>query len=46
LILGGDIHVICFYFNLFIAKDVPIDIAAGRAGGTVIVIMSKNPKAI
>jgi hypothetical protein len=42
LTLGGDIQYILFYFNLFIANTVPIVIAAGNAGGTVIVIRSND----
>ncbi len=40
--LGGEIQKIFFFFNLLIAKTVPTVIAAGRAGGTVIVIKSSD----
>ena len=42
-IFGGLIQLIFFCFNLLKEKVIPIDIAAGKAGGTVIVIISKNP---
>ena len=32
---------ICFFFSLLMAKTIPQDMAAGRAGGTVTVIRSK-----
>lgn len=40
--LGGEIQKILCFFSLLIAKTVPTVIAAGRAGGTVIVIRSSD----
>lgn len=39
---GGEIQKILLLFNLAIAKAAPAVIAAGRAGGTVIVIRSND----
>lgn len=33
---------ICFFFNLYVAYNFPIVIAAGSAGGTAIVITSRD----
>ena len=40
--LGGEIQKILFSFNLEIEYTVPIVMAEGRIGGTVIVIKSKH----
>lgn len=40
--LGGEIQKILDFFNLIIANATPTDIVAGNAGGTVIVIRSKD----
>lgn len=42
LILGGLIQYICIFFSLFCAYTVPTVIAAGSAGGTIIVMMSNT----
>ena len=42
LILGGLIQNICFFFNLLWAYTVPTVMAAGNAGGTIIVMMSRT----
>jgi hypothetical protein len=42
LILGGDIQKIFIFFSRFMAKIIPHDMAAGSAGGTVIVIRSSE----
>lgn len=44
LTLGGDIQNMPNFFNLLIAKLVPIDNVAGNAGGTTIVIKSSARK--
>lgn len=42
LTLGGDIQKILFFLSLLIANAVPAVMAAGSAGGTVIVIRSSD----
>ena len=42
LILGGLIQNICFFFNRLWAYTVPTVMAAGKAGGTIIVMMSRT----
>jgi hypothetical protein len=42
LILGGEIQKIFFLLSLLIAKTVPTVIAAGKAGGTVMVSKSRD----
>lgn len=39
---GGDMQKILLFLSLANANNVPAVIAAGRAGGTVIVIRSKD----
>ncbi len=39
---GGDMQKILFFLSLANANNVPAVIAAGSAGGTVIVIRSKD----
>ena len=43
---GGEIQKILLLFNLAIAKAAPAVMAAGRAGGTVIVIKSNERSTI
>ena len=40
-ILEGAIQKIFFFFSLYDAKLIPIDIQVGKAGGTVTVIISR-----
>ena len=40
--LGGEMQKILFFLRRLIAKAVPAVIAAGRAGGTVIVIRLRH----
>ena len=40
--LGGEMQNILLLFNLVIAKATPTDMVAGKAGGTVIVIKSRD----
>lgn len=42
LTLGGEIQKILLLFNLVMANATPTDIVAGKAGGTVIVIRSRD----
>jgi|LauGreDrversion4_2_1035121.scaffolds.fasta_scaffold32407_4 hypothetical protein len=42
LTLGGEIQKILFFFNLEMANTVPAVMAAGRAGGTEIVIKFRH----
>jgi len=42
LTLGGEMQNMPFFFSLWTAKATPTDIAAGRAGGTVMVIRSSD----
>jgi len=40
--LGGEMQKIFFFLSLPMAKIVPMVMAAGKAGGTVIVIKSRD----
>ena len=40
--LGGEMQKIFFFFSLPIANATPMDMTAGSAGGTVIVIKSND----
>ena len=40
--LGGEIQKILLFFSLLIANATPTDIVAGSAGGTVIVMRSRD----
>lgn len=42
LTLGGEMQNILLRFSLVMAKATPTDIVAGKAGGTVIVIRSRD----
>ena len=42
LTLGGEIQKILLLFNLVMANATPTDMVAGKAGGTVIVIRSRD----
>jgi hypothetical protein len=41
-ILAGLLQDICFYLSLFIAKETPKDKHQGKAGGTQMVIISRD----
>lgn len=40
--LGGEMQKIIFFLSLETAKATPTDIVAGNAGGTVMVIKSRD----
>ena len=42
LTLGGEMQNILTFLSLPIANEIPTDIVAGRAGGTAIVIKSRD----